>query len=356
MTIEVQQILGEPDHARRLVQHDDASRSEQRTRFLHGIKTGWHVELVRQQQGHGRSAGNDGLETVSVANPACEAVDQLAERRVHRRFVHARTLDVPAHAIELGPAVLLRAERREGLRPAQENDGDVAERLDVVHRRRALIETGDGRERRLDSRLRALPFQRLEQRRFLARFVRARSAVHVDLAVEIGAQDAAAGIAGGVGFLDGALENMLHVHELAPDVDVGDLGADRVAADEASFEQQVRIALHQHMILERARLALVGIAGEIFRLRRVLQHELPLHAGGKARTAAAAEPGLLHGVDHLIRLHRQSPLEAFVAFVAQVEVERVGTRLANETREDGLERHRASGSRLRDQRSPATFK
>ena len=37
------------------------------------------------------------------------AVDQLAQRRVHRRFVDARALHVAADAEQLRPAVLLRA-------------------------------------------------------------------------------------------------------------------------------------------------------------------------------------------------------------------------------------------------------
>ena len=66
-----------------------------------------------------------------------------------------------------------------------------------------------------------------------------------------------------VRLVDRALEHVLHVEELAADVDVGDLRADGVAGDRAPFDQQVRVALHQQVILERARLALVGVAGDV---------------------------------------------------------------------------------------------
>ena len=79
------------------------------------------------------------------------------------------------------------------------------------------------------------------------------------------------------------LEHVLHVKELAADVDVGDLRADRVARNQAALEEQMRVALHQQVILERAGLALVGVADDVFRLRRVLDDELPLHAGREIR-------------------------------------------------------------------------
>ena len=96
-------------------------------------------------------------------------------------------------------------------------------------------------------------------------------------------------IAGLARFLDRVLEDVLHVEELAADVDVGGLRRDRVAADQAPLDQQVRVALHQQVILERARLALVGVADDVLRLRRFLVDELPLEAGREAGAAAAAQ-------------------------------------------------------------------
>ena len=162
-------------------------------------------------------------------------------------------------------------------------------------------------------RLRALALERLDERRLLARFVGAGAAVHVDVAVEAAAEDVLAEVAGLVGLVDLGLEDLLHVVELAADVDVGDLRADGVAGDRAPLDQQVRVALHQHVILERARLALVGVAGDVLRLGRVLEDELPLQAGREAGAAAAAQPRRLHLLDDVVRLQRQRLAQPFVA-------------------------------------------
>ncbi len=150
-----------------------------------------------------------------------------------------------AHAIELRPAVFLRSKRREPFRAVLDDQRHVRERLDVVDRGRAPIETDDGRKRRFIARLRAFAFERFEERRLFARFVRAGTAMDVDLAVEAGAEDVLPQKSPGVRFFDRALQHVLHVKELAADVDVGDLRADGVARDRAAFDQQVRVPLHR---------------------------------------------------------------------------------------------------------------
>ena len=307
-------------------------RPEQRSRLLNVIEAGRRIEVLVEQDRHRRSAGDDGLERPSVQHAlrVLLAVDQLAQRRVHRRFVHAGPLHVAADAIELRAAILFGAEAGKPLGTVEDDQRNVAERLDVVHGGRALIQTGDSRERRLDARLRALALERLDERRLLACFVRAGAAMHVDVAVETAAEDVLPEEPGAIGLLDRALERFLHVVELAADVDVGDLGADRVAADRAPFDEQVRIALHEHVILERARLALVSVARDVLRLRRVLEDELPLEPRRESGAATAAQPRRLHLLDDVVRLERQRfPQSLVPARVLHVEVERVRVRLAD---------------------------
>src|SRR5712691_4397048 len=126
---------------------------------------------------------------------------------------------MPADAIELRPAVLLGAKLRKPLGPVEDDRRHVAERFDVVDRGRALVEPFDRGKRRLEPRLRALPFERFDERRLLARLVRAGAAVDVDVAVEPAAEDVAAEKARPVRLLDLGLEDFLDVIELAADVD-----------------------------------------------------------------------------------------------------------------------------------------
>jgi hypothetical protein len=58
------------------------------------------------------------------------------------------------------------------------------------------------------------------------------------------------------------------VRILGADVDVALRGADREAGDRHAFEQAEGIALHQHAVGEGARIALVGIADDVFLRRR----------------------------------------------------------------------------------------
>ncbi len=148
-------------------------------------------------------------------------------------------------------------------------------------------------------------------------------------------QDVLADVPLGVGLGELGLEHPLHVVELAADVDVGDLRADGPAADEAALEERVRVALHQDVVLERARLALVGVAADVLRQRRVLEDELPLEAGRKARPAAAAQSRRLDEIDDLGRLHAERLAQAVVRLVLQRELERVAVRLADVFGEDG---------------------
>ena len=105
-------------------------------------------------------------------------------------FEIAGPLHIAAHADDAGAGVVRRAEPRV-FRAAHRDDVlHVAERLDVVHDRRAHVEAEHGREiGRLDARIGALAFERFDQAGFLAADVGAGAAMDVDLAVEAGAEN-----------------------------------------------------------------------------------------------------------------------------------------------------------------------
>src|SRR5690606_18127117 len=124
-----------------------------------------------------------------------------------------------------------------------------------------------------------------------------------------------------VSILEGAGEYLRRLEELSAAVDVDVLGANRVGADQASFDELVRIPADELPVLERAGLRLVRVADQVVGLAGVLRHEGPLHAGREARPATAAETRLLDGVDDLLGRHAQRLAQSRVAAALHVGLE-----------------------------------
>ena len=117
--------------------------------------------------------------------------------------------------------------------------------------------------------------------------------MHDHLVVEPRAEDVGAQQTGGLGRLDGLLEHPPRADVLAPDVDEGRVAADRVGRDQHPLDQGVGIALEDVAVLERPRLALVGVDDEIDGARALLRDEAPLRRRREAGAAQAAEVRLL---------------------------------------------------------------
>src|SRR5262249_5003538 len=131
------------------------------------------LALVAFAEAHdlgGRTAGDHGLERAARERTAADFVEQLAHRDLAGlEFVIARLLHVARDAEDARAGVVRRADLRVGLAAKVGDVLHVAERLDVVDDRRALVEAEHGREiRRLDARVRALALERLDQTGFLA--------------------------------------------------------------------------------------------------------------------------------------------------------------------------------------------
>jgi hypothetical protein len=83
----------------------------------------------------------------------------------------------------------------------------------------------------------------------------------------------------------------------------------------------VRVALHQIAVFESARLGFVSIADDVLGFRRILRHEAPLHACGKASAATPAQTRFFDFVDNVVRRHRvERLLERFVAAVLAIDI------------------------------------
>ncbi len=113
--VEPEQVFREPHHTRRVVEHDDAGRAEQRTRLRDAVEARFDIQLIGKEDWHRRASRDDRFQRATVPNASRVVEDQLPQRDLHRGFVHSGFLDVAADAIQLRPAVLLGTECGEPL-------------------------------------------------------------------------------------------------------------------------------------------------------------------------------------------------------------------------------------------------
>src|SRR5581483_11106964 len=97
------------------------------------------------------------------------------------------------------------------------------------------------------------------------------------------AADVRAEPAYGVGIRDGRVERSVRVRILATQINVALRRADGDAGNRHAFEQAQRIAFHQHAVGERARVAFVGVADDVFLFSVDTEHGVPLDAGRERR-------------------------------------------------------------------------
>ncbi len=290
------------------------------------------VDFFGQQNGRGRSAGNDGLEIAAAADAACNFVDHFFEVVAHGQLVDAGALDVAADAEEPRAAVARRANGGVGCRAHVDDVGHGGDGLGVVDDRGTAVEADDGREGRLDAGNAALAFERLHERRFFADFVGARAGLRDDLEFGAGAEDVLAQKAAIVGVGDGALHDFEQIAVLAAQVDEAHLRADGEAGDDGAFNDSVRIVQKDQVIFAGAGLAFVAIDEDVLGLGGLLGNEGPLHARREARAAAAAQAAGLHLVDDPFGALGEALLHGLIAaeFEIAVDVRRAHAKAAGD--------------------------
>ena len=322
--VEAVDDLQRAHHARVFVHDDDTGRTEKGTDLAHGVEVHAHVDLVRRQHGEGRAGRHDGLQLLAVLDAPGIVVDDLAQRHAHRQLEQPGPLDVAADPVDFGAGAALRADRLEPVRAVLDDGRHAGQGFDVVHDRRAAEQAVHRGKRRLDARIGALALQGFDQAGLLAADVGARAAVHVHVEVEAAAEDVRAQQPVGVGRGNGPFQTLRAVRELAPDVDVGGMGADGVGRDEDAFQQHVGIVFDDGPVLERSGLALVGVAAQIDGLVGILGQEAPFHAGAETGPAPAAQVRVLDlGGDVFRGERRQRGARRGIAVVGDVHVELV---------------------------------
>ena len=174
---------------RRLVHHDHAARPGHRAGGHERVEIHRHVDLVGGQNLGRETAGNDGLELFSVAHAAGFG-DQLAQRDADRLFINARPGHVAAHAEQPRAALLRRADAGEllGAMPRRMNgtQASVSTLLTIVGHAKRPEMAGNGG---LSLGKPLPPFERRQQRGFLAADIRPRAAMNHDVQIKAGSLD-----------------------------------------------------------------------------------------------------------------------------------------------------------------------
>src|ERR1700722_3154321 len=193
--------------------------------------------MLRQEHLHRSAARLERFQRATLPHATALLLEEFADRRPEEHLVVPWAVDVTAGAEHASPGTLLGSERLEPLAAARDDVRHVAERLNVVDDSRLTVETLDCGKRRLEPRLTAEPFERLDERRLLAADVCAGTAVHDDVAVEAAAEDVLADVARRPRLLDRALEEQALIVVLAADVDEGRVHLERIRRDQQALDE-----------------------------------------------------------------------------------------------------------------------
>ena len=172
--------------------------------------------------------------------------------------------------------------------------------------------------------LRALAFEAFKQRRFLAANVRARA----DPRLEIKSLSASRDIFSKVTLIvcdgDRALELPECVGIFGAEIDVTARRADGESGNRHAFNQNERIALHDHAIGIRAAVAFISVANDIFLVGRRVQNRFPLDARRETGAAAPSETRVGYFFDDRLGSESKRAFETAIAAVADVIGKRQG--------------------------------
>ena len=315
---------GDPEHdvgqVDVLVEHHHDAGAQRDARRLRVLEREPQVQVVRCDERACRTTQEDRLQRLAAPNPT-GYLQQLAQGDAVLHLVRPRPFDAAGEAEQPWPGRIRRADPRVRLAAEREHLEHVHEGLDVVDPGGLAEYPTFDRERRLVPGLPALSLDRIEQRGLLTADVGAGAAAELDVEREplphhVGPEEPVR-----VGLLDRAFEHRGRVRVLAPDVDEPLLGTRGVPGDRQGFEHGERVVLHQHPVLERTGLGLVGVADEVVGSNGLLRDRLPLHPGGERRAATPEELGVLHLADHALLTELHRPTKRLVAAVGSVVVE-----------------------------------
>ena len=209
----------------------------------------------------------------------------------------------------------------------------------------------DDGEGRLVAGLAPIALDRLEDRGLLAADVRTRPLAHLDVERESLTEHVVSEIPAPPRFGQRSAEHMVRVRILTAQVDEPLVAIRCVGRDRHRLDQRERVSLHDHPVLERAGLGLVGVADQVMRACRLPCHRLPFHTCRERGAAPALKLRVLELTDDALGPELERAPQRGVTAVRTVLVEARGLGAADAAQQAqalvALLRHGGSWSRRR---------
>src|SRR5436309_4695949 len=215
--------------------------------------------------------------------------NDFADGRAHGDFEYSGARHVATDADKLQTTGAAGALRGEPIDAPRENLRHVDESLDVIEHRGLLPETGLHGKRRLVARFGSMPLNRLHQRGFLAADVAAGTDEDFEFEIKFTAEDFFPEEAGATAAANLFAKDFFLEMVLMANVEDSALRAGDDAGDEHSFDEEMRKMRHDEAVFDRAGLAFIGIAYDVFHRVALFADEIPLHAGRKSGAAHTAK-------------------------------------------------------------------
>src|SRR5690606_13156609 len=209
-----------------------------------GDATGIHLRLqvLGQQETGTGAAVLPALEAVAILHATGVVLEKFARGDAEGQLPDTGVLHLAGKTHQLA-AVVFTAGARQGFVPGHAVADDcrhIAQGFDVVDAGRLAPYADGGRERRRCARLGTAAFQRVDQGGFFPADIAAGAGVYAQLDIEVAAADVLAQEAGGLGFIDGAVEADRRIDIFAAQEDIAAVGLERAGTDDHAFDQQVR--------------------------------------------------------------------------------------------------------------------
>src|SRR5262249_22970361 len=139
----------------------------------------------------------------------------------------------------------------------------IGQRFDVVDHRRHAERPDISGKWRLDARVSALAFQRLDQTCLFTTDIGPCTTVQEDIEVHVCPQNVLPQISSRVRLINRGLQPLCPQKKLAAQIDKSEMGSHGVTTDDQPFEYLMRVFFDEHAIFEGAWFRLVTVANEI---------------------------------------------------------------------------------------------